>query len=51
MEYRSLSLKAALMAERKKSSSEKEDFLTTVAGLLDEILTGGVVSISIEPKA
>jgi len=42
-------LKAAMMAEKKKAGTE-EDFLGVVAGLLDEILVENVASISIEPK-
>jgi hypothetical protein len=47
-----VSLKAALMAERKKSSSE-EDFLTTLAGLVNTIgePEGYDTTISFEPKA
>jgi hypothetical protein len=43
------SLKAALIAERKKSNSF-EDFLEKVAGLLDAILVDNVATISLEPK-
>ena len=43
-------LKGAMLAERKKSSSE-EDFLATVAGVLDKVLVENTASIEIEPKA